>query len=106
MKATESQDKYTNIITSLVNSAVMHTEGVYADEVFVSKAKKFSTPTNVTVIFNGNEITIDVYIDVVFGYNVPMVSCTLQEKIIHDITENTGLTVKTVNVIVNNVRFN
>lgn len=106
MKATESQEKYTNIITSLVNSAVMHTEGVYADEVFASPKKKFSSSNNVSILFSENEIIIDVYIDVVFGYSVPEVSCALQEKIINDITENTDLTVKHVNIIVNNVRFN
>ncbi|MBR1625279.1 MAG: Asp23/Gls24 family envelope stress response protein [Clostridia bacterium] len=102
----EPQEKYYNIITSLINSAVMHTEGVYADEVFASKRKKFLSSNNASVYFNGDEITIDVYIDVVFGYNVPTVSCALQEKIINDVTENTGLTVKNVNVVVNNVRFN
>lgn len=106
MKAPMSQDYYVNIITSLVNAAVMHTEGVSADEVFLTKPRKFSSPGNISLFFDGDKITLDVYIDVVFGYNVAQVACALQEKIINDITENTGLTVKNVNIIVNSVIFN
>ena len=107
MKAPNNQDHYTNILTSLVNAAVMHTEGVSADEVFLTKPKKFFSASNVSIFFeDNNKITLDVYIDVVFGYNVSQVACALQEKIINDITENTGLTVKNVNIIVNSVIFN
>ena len=103
MKKTFGQDSYSNIITSLVNSAVTHTEGVSADEVFLTKSKRSS---NVNLYFDENSISVDVYIDVIFGYNVSQVACALQEKIIGDITENTGLDVKNVNIIVNGVIFN
>lgn len=103
MKKTIRQDNYSNIITSLVNSAVTHTEGVSADEVFLSKTNKIS---NVNMYFDGNDLSLDVYIDVVFGYNVSQVACALQEKIIGDVTENTGLNVKNVNIVVNGVIFN
>lgn len=103
MKKAIGQDSYSNIITSLVNSAVTHTEGVSADEVFLTKSKKSS---NVNLYFDENDITIDVYIDVIFGYNVSQIACSLQEKIIGDVTENTNLNVKNVNIFVNGVIFN
>ena len=105
MKTTVPQDKYTNIITSLVNSAVMHTEGIASDEVFLAKNKKASS-NNVTLFFDADTVTIDVYVNVFFGYSVADVSCALQEKIISDVTENTTLIVKNVNIIVNSVIFN
>ena len=106
MKNPNNQENYTNIVTSLVNAAVMHTEGVSSDEVLLTKPKKIYSPSNVNMYFDENKITIDVYIDVVFGYNVAQVACALQEKIKNDVTENTGLTVKNVNIIVNSVIFN
>ena len=107
MKTPNNQENYTNIVPSLVNAAVMHTEGVSSDEVLLTKPKRFFSPSNVNLYFDEqNRITIDVYIDVVFGYNVAQVACALQEKIINDVTENTGLTVKNVNIIVNSVIFN
>lgn len=106
MKKIETQDSYTNIITSLVNSAVTHTEGISPNEVYLKKRAKNSTPGNITLFIDEDSITIDVYINVIFGYNVSQVACALQEKIINDVTENTSLSVKNVNVIVNGVLFN
>ena len=90
----------------MVNSAISHTEGVASDEFFLSKRKHLSSPHNISMFFVENKIVIDVYINVVYGYSVSNVSCALQEKIINDVTENTGLTVKKVNIIVNSVIFN
>ena len=103
MKIAKSQDNYLNIITSLVYSAITHTEGVAFDEVFYNKKNK--NAGNVSVFFEESELIIDVNINVVFGYSVSGVSCALQEKIIADVKENTGLSVKKVNIIVNQVLF-
>lgn len=106
MKTPINQKNYTNIITALVNNAVLHTEGVSANEALLTKQRKNLLTNNIGLIFDENRIIIDVYIDVVFGYSVKEVACNLQEKIINDIKENTDLIVKNVNIIVNNVILN
>ncbi len=90
----------TNIITSLANNAIINTEGVATGKVNSKKIR------NVGVFINKDAVSIDVYVDVVFGYNVSRVACVLQEKIINDVKNNTGLNVKNVNVNVVNVIFN
>jgi uncharacterized alkaline shock family protein YloU len=106
MKASVKQDNYASIVTSLVNNDILHTEGISADENNMSKTKKPQRESGVGIFIDEKNITVDVYINVIFGYSVSRVSCDLQEKIIKDVTENTDLTVKNVNVIVNNVIFN
>ena len=106
MKIPINQDNYTNIITSLVNTAVINTEGVSGEDVLLTKPQKSSSANNVIIYFDDNKITIDVYIDVIFGYSVKDVACNLQEKIIYDVKENTNINVKNVNIIVNSVIFN
>ena len=95
---------YTNIVTSLANMAIMQTEGAsYGD---IGTYKK--TPRNVGVFIDAHTKTviIDVYIDVVFGYNVSHVACNLQEEIIKQVKKNTPLTVKQVNINIISVIFN
>ena len=106
MKIPINQDNYNNIITALVNTAVMHTEGVSGGDVLLTKPQKNTSANNVIIYFDDNKITIDVYIDVIFGYSVKEVACNLQEKIICDVKENTNIKVKNVNIIVNSVIFN
>ena len=105
----EETSRYTNLIISLVNTAVLQTEGI-ANELSDGKRKTkkslFSLGSrNIHVYVVGMDVTVDVYINVVFGFSVPQVACDLQEKIIHAIKENTPLTPSAVNVNVSNAIF-
>ncbi len=92
-----------NLITSLINTAVDQTDGIAGDVKEGNSRKKASRNIRLTV--NDNEITVNVSVNVIFGFNVPTVACELQEKIIRNIQENTSLTVKAVNVHVSNAIF-
>lgn len=95
---------YTNVITSLVNSAILATEGASQGDIY----SRNKLPRNVGVFIDNKtkQVIIDAYIDVVFGYNVSQVACDLQEKIINSVKKNTPLTVKNVNINIINVIFN
>lgn len=104
----EESSRYTNLVISLVNTAVIQTEGI-ANELNDGKrkAKRFSPlgSRNIHVYIDGTTVTVDVYVNVVFGFSVPQVACDLQERIISAIKENTPLTPGAINVNVSNAIF-
>lgn len=95
------------ILTSLVNSAILRTEGANADSASAGNARRLFKSRNVAVIFeNDDTVTIDAYVDVEFGYCVSEVACNLQNAIIADVGANSTLNVNKVNIIVNDVIVN
>lgn len=103
----EESSRYTNLVISLVNTAVIQTEGI-ANELNDGKrkTKRFSLGSrNIHVYIDGITVTVDVYVNVIFGFSVPQVACELQEKIISAIKENTPLTPGAINVNVSNAIF-
>lgn len=99
--------RYKNMIISFVNTAIAQTEGV-AREYDVIKSK-FGMSTmntkNIHVYFHENNVTIDVFINVLYGYAVPDVVCKLQENIINLVKESTPFKIKNINVNVSNIIF-
>jgi len=95
-----------NLITSFVNNAVMQTDGVAKQQNLVKGNMSTSAlGRNVQVYFYNNEVTVDLFISVLFGYSVPKVVCDIQERVITLIKENTGFDIKNINVNVTNVIF-
>ncbi|MCI5791183.1 MAG: Asp23/Gls24 family envelope stress response protein [Clostridiales bacterium] len=103
----EDINRYRKMIVSLVNTAIAQTDGV-AREYDVVK-KKFGTSTmntkNIHVYIYDNTVTIDIYINVLFGYPVPQVVCKLQENVLNLIKDSTTFYIKNINVNVSNVMF-
>ena len=99
--------RYKNMIISFVNTAIAQTEGVVREyDVIKSKLGVSTMNTkNIRVYIFDNSVTIDVFINVQYGYNVPNVVCKLQEDIINLVKESTPFNVKDVNVNVSNVVF-
>lgn len=106
MKGSESQDKqniYKNLLVSFVNNAIGQTEGVAKQHNLNQRLKNMEN--NVQIYFYNDEVTIDIYLAVVFGYSVPQVVCEVQEKVINSIKNSTSLKIKNVNVNITNVIF-
>jgi len=97
--------RHKNLIISLVNNAVMQTDGVSKEQYIKGKKSGFSPERNIQVYFYNDEVTIDLFISVIFGFRVPEVVCAIQEKVISLVKENTKFKVKSVNVNVANVIF-
>lgn len=99
--------RYKNMIISFVNTAIAQTEGV-AREYDVIKSK-FGVSTmntkNIRVYIFDGSVTIDVFINVNYGYAVPQVVCKLQESIINLVKESTPFKINNINVNVSNVIF-
>lgn len=101
----QEQNRYTNMLVSFVNTAIAKTEGV-SREYDVVKSKlgvKSMNTKNIRVYIDENQVTLDVYISVLYGFAVPEVVCKLQENIIQIVSDSTPLKVKEVNVNVTNV---
>ena len=105
----EEVSRYTNLITSLVNTAVIQTDGIAKElndgQKKATKAAMKLGTRNIHVYIGQGIVTVDVYINVIFGFSVPQVACDLQEKIITAIKENTPLTPGEINVNVSNAIF-
>ena len=99
--------RYTNMIISFVNTAIAQTEGVSREYDLVKKKFGMSTMNtkNIHVYIDDFDVTIDLFINVLYGYAVPKVVCKLQEDIIKLVKESTPLNVKNINVNVSNVLF-
>lgn len=103
----EETNRNKNLIISFVNNAIIQVDGV-AKELNVIKSKlgiSTMNTKNIHVYFMGNEVTIDLYINVIYGYSVPHVVFMVQDKIINSVKESTEFDVKSVNVNVSNVIF-
>lgn len=104
----EANNRYANLITSIAGTALTQTEGV-AKEIGLVKYK-FGLSTlknrNIHVYIDGKRVTIDIYINVVYGFSVPDVVCVLQEKIKKAVEAATRFEIVSINVNVSNVIFN
>jgi len=60
---------------------------------------------NIHIFFNENTVTIDLYVDIIYGYTVPEVVGALQERIVNSIKGASDFQIKSVNVHVSNVIF-
>ncbi|MBR1747182.1 MAG: Asp23/Gls24 family envelope stress response protein [Clostridia bacterium] len=98
-------NRYTNMIVSFVNTAIAQTEGVLREyDVVKSKLGVKSMNTkNIRVYFDEDQVVLDIYISVLYGYAVPEVVCRLQENVIAIMKASTPFEVKEVNVNVTNV---
>ncbi|MFA5450320.1 MAG: Asp23/Gls24 family envelope stress response protein [Clostridia bacterium] len=100
--------RYSSIIASIANSAITKTEGLSLELGLVKYKFGLSTlkDRNVMVYIDGENVIIDMYVNVAFGYSVPEVVCQLQEKIKREVEESTRFIISKINVHVANVSFN
>lgn len=102
-----ANNRFANLVTSIVGSAMTQTEGI-AKEIGIVKSKfgfgAFRN-RNIHVYIDQNRVTIDVYINVIYGYSVPDVVCSLQERIKKAIEDATRFEIVSINVNISNVIF-
>lgn len=94
-----------NLIASFASNAILQTEGVAKQQSSLKGNMGNSAGKNVQVYFHNNEVTVDLFISVLFGFSVPKVVCDVQERVISLIKENTNFKIKNINVNVTNVIF-
>lgn len=93
---------YMEVISSLASNAASNVKGV----TILGSAKSAYKDGKFRVYLNENdEVTIDVFIDIMHGFSVPDVAFSVQEAIKSEVEGATKYKVKQVNVQVSNVIF-
>lgn len=100
-KVKNNESMYIEVISSLASNAASNVKGVTV----LGSAKSSYKDGKFRVYINKDEVTIDVYIDIMHGYSVPEVAYAVQEAIKKEVEGTTNYKVKTVNVQVSNVIF-
>lgn len=100
-KEKNNESMYIEVISSLASNAASNVKGVTV----LGSAKSSYKNGKFRVYFNGEEVTIDVFVDIMHGYSVPDVAFAVQEAIKKEVEGATHYKVKTVNVQVSNVIF-
>ena len=101
-------EQYSTLIASVANESFRKVEGVTrldgaAKYRFGIKTLK---NTNCHVYIVGtDEVIIDIFVNVDYGYSIPETVCQLQETIKNDVEEATRFRVKKVNVTVDNINL-
>lgn len=96
------------VIAAIAGLAAMEVEGVASmagniSKDLVSKLGKNTISKGVKIEVNTENVVVDLALQVKYGYSIPKVSRTVQEKVKSAIETMTGLTVSEVNVKISSV---
>ena len=90
-----------SIVQGIVILAVSEVAGVV-----LKKDKAKDKVDYIKIDFNGNKVSVDVSVDVMFGHNVPDVAYDIQDSIKRNVETMSRYTVSSVDVHVESVTFN
>lgn len=98
-------DDVVAIIAGLAATEVEGVASMYGNitNELVSKLGMKNLAKGVKAILNDNEVTVDLALNVKFGYSIKTVSAKVQEKVKAAIENMTGLTVNLVNIRIANI---
>lgn len=83
---------------------VLKTQGNFATGV-AEKFGKINHGKGVKAEWHNNELTIDVYCVVEYGYSIPTIAMEVQQQIRHAVYHMTSLETKEVNVHITGIQF-
>ena len=97
-----------DVVSNIAGLAVMEIEGVSKltgniTKELITKLGRKSLSKGVKLNFSGSELTVDVSIEVKFGYNIVEVSKSVQDRVKSNVNTMTGLKVSAVNVRVSGI---
>jgi uncharacterized alkaline shock family protein YloU len=103
----EAESQYSNIVASIANNAIVKTDGVMQDFGVTKHRFGMSALRNKNIMVHVEEerAILDIHVNVSFGFSVPEVVCSLQERIKSEVEANTSLIVQKTNVHVTNALF-
>ena len=106
--AMDNGEKYVEILSSIISVIVGQIKGVASinqEPGTVFTKIKGGTHKSIQVEISNNYAVITIYINVLFGFNVPTLSSEIQQKIKSEIENTTKFKVKKVNINVVGVVF-
>lgn len=97
-----------DVVAIIVGLAATEVDGVASmygniTNELVSKLGMKNLAKGVKAVLEGNEVSIDISLNVKFGFNIKDVSIKVQEKVKAAIENMTGLTVNLVNIRIANI---
>lgn len=101
-------EQYTTLIASVANEAFRKVEGVTREEgaqKYRFGLKKLKNTNCHVYIVGTDEVIIDIFVNVDYGYSIPETICQLQETIKNDVEDATKFRVRKVNVTVDNINL-
>ncbi len=107
--ALDNNEKYIEILTSIISVVVGQIKGVASINLepgtVFTKIKKNNSHKSINVTISNNYVVIDIFVNVLFGFNVPKLSSEIQQKLKEEIENTTKFKVKKTNVNVVGVVF-
>ncbi|MGI6701650.1 MAG: Asp23/Gls24 family envelope stress response protein [Christensenellales bacterium] len=109
-KVKASPDRYGDIIASITAVAIFKVEGVASlssESGKIIPGVRYSSRNkkSIQVYIVGDKVTIDVFINVYYGYNLPDLAFNIQEKVKNEVMKATHFVVDKVNINVLGVVF-
>lgn len=97
-----------DVISDIAALAVMEVDGVARltgniTRELITKLGRKSLSKGIRLNFTENELTVDVSLEVRFGYNIVEVSKNVQERVKSNVSTMTGLSVSNVNVRISGI---
>ncbi len=86
------------VITAIAGISAAEVDGIETPAGGVTGKFGKSPSKGVKVNIEGNKVTLDVVVNVKFGYSIPKISAKVQDKVSQAINNMTGLEVMNVNV--------
>jgi uncharacterized alkaline shock family protein YloU len=101
-----------NVVVSIVKDATLSVEGVarlsgnsLVNNIAEIVGNKKLSDRSIKVNLDGPEVEVQVEVDVIRGSNIPTVASGIQSKVITDVQDVTGMSVKKVDVIIQDLIY-
>ncbi len=98
-----------NVISIIVRKTVMETEGVarlsgsIVDSIGELVGSRRKSSSAIAIIHEDDKVTIEVKVNILFGFKIPEVSKAIQTEIIQEVENITGISVAKVGVIIQEI---
>ena len=99
-----------NVISSIVRRAALSIDGIsrlsgssFVDNIAEIVGSRKIHDRAIAIEIDEDKVAIEIKINLIFGYNVPEIAAQVQSVIIEEVEKVTGMTVISVNVIIQEI---
>jgi uncharacterized alkaline shock family protein YloU len=99
-----------NVISSIVRRAALSIDGIsrlsgssFVDNIAEIVGSRKIHDRAIAIEIDEDKVAVEVKINLIFGYNVPEIAAQVQSVIIEEVEKVTGMTVTSVNVIIQEI---
>ena len=99
-----------NVVSSIVRRAALSIEGIsrlsgssFVDNIAEIVGSRKMHDRAIAIEIDEDKVAIEIKVNLLFGYNVPEIAAQVQSVIIEEVEKVTGMTVTSVNVIIQEI---